>query len=350
MKKSVLFDAAKYVLGIVLLGYILWKYWKAPAGGESLGLRDLVRGPIRVRALLLAGVLCSCSVLLTFIRWFVLVRAQGLPFRVIDAIRLGLVGFFFNTFLPGSVGGDLIKMAFVAREQSRRTVAVATVLLDRAVGLLGLFTLVGLVGGCFWLSGDPSVRGQPYLEWVICTCGLMSCGVLTCWLVLSFLPDYRAERFAGRLTRIPKLGVSVSEFWRAVWMYHRRRAEVILALGLALLGHVGFVLTFYFASQIFQAVNPETLMLSLGEHFIFVPVAMTIQAFFPTPGGIGGGEAAYAGLYKLLGGPPIIGAAGSLAQRLLACLIGFVGYIVYLQMRPAMPKEQEARELAVAEV
>ena len=90
-----------------------------------------------------------------------LVRAQDLPFTLPNAMRLGLVAFFFNAFLPGSIGGDIVKAAFLAKEQSRRTVAVATVIIDRAVGLWGLFWLVALLGSVFWVAGDfltPVVR------------------------------------------------------------------------------------------------------------------------------------------------------------------------------------------------
>ena len=79
---------------------------------------------------------------------------QDLPFTLGNAFRLGLLGFFFSTFLPGSVGGDLVKAAGIAREQSRRTVAVATVIMDRIMGLWGLCWLVALLGGGFWMAAD----------------------------------------------------------------------------------------------------------------------------------------------------------------------------------------------------
>ena len=46
----------------------------------------------------------------------------------------------------------------VAREQSRRTVAVATVIMDRVIALWGLFWFVALLGGAFWLTGRSPCR------------------------------------------------------------------------------------------------------------------------------------------------------------------------------------------------
>ena len=86
-------------------------------------------------------------------RWFLLVRAQNLPFTLTNAMRLGMVGNYFNTLLPGAVGGDVIKAVFLAREQSRRAVAIATIILDRIIGLCGLVWVVAVLGSLFWLTG-----------------------------------------------------------------------------------------------------------------------------------------------------------------------------------------------------
>src|SRR5262249_51185960 len=145
-----------YAVALGLLGFVIWRNW-APASGQGLAdlwQKHVVEGqPVHYGYLGLAFVFCVASVLLTFIRWYVLVRAQDLPFTIPDAVRLGAVGFFFNTFLPGAVGGDIIKAAFLAREQSRRTTAVATVIMDRAIALWALFWFVGLLGLVFGFAG-----------------------------------------------------------------------------------------------------------------------------------------------------------------------------------------------------
>src|SRR5207253_1649802 len=156
-------------------------------------------------------------------RWYFLVRAQDLPFTLPSALRLGLIGFYFNAFLPGAVGGDIIKAAFIAREQSRRTVAITTVIMDRLIGLCGLVWLVALVGGFFWVSGLlPRFAASPtavaILESIfLVAMGLMALSVLF-WLVLGFLPRERAERFNRRLRRIPKIGGPLGEMWHAGWL------------------------------------------------------------------------------------------------------------------------------------
>src|SRR5262249_37342118 len=158
-------------------------------------------------------------------------------------IRIGLIGFFYNTFLPGSVGGDVVKAAVLAQRQSRRTVAVATVIMDRAIALWGLIWFVTLLGGAFWmtglLEGDATGHSKLVGSWAAAAVGV----TVVVWLLLGLLPPHRAERFAGRLSRIPKVGGLAAEFWRAVWMYRCRQRSVALTLLISWVGHVGFVLT-----------------------------------------------------------------------------------------------------------
>ena len=350
MKKRLFWILCKYGLGIGLLAYVVWQYWEYDSpegGGKTLGLVHALDKPVNVGPFLLAAGICLASVLLTFVRWYVLVRAQGLPFTLSGALRLGLIGYYLSTFLPGSVGGDIIKAAYIAREQSRRTVSVATVLIDRAVGLAGLFWLVAFLGGSFWASGylqeivGTNPAAATTLEFIVAAALACFVASLAFWFLLGFLPNRRAERFAGRLTRIPKVGHSLAEFWRAVWMYRCRGRRVALAMLLAMIGHVGFVLTFYFSAL---TLNPPDQIPTLAEHFLLVPVGMAIQAGFPAPGGVGGGEIGYGELYWRVGYDFDRGVLGSLVQRVISWILGLAGYLIYLRMRPALRPVIEAAE------
>ena len=76
------------------------------------------------------------SVLCCAMRWFLLVRIQGISISFKKIVELTMIGNFFNTFMPGAVGGDIIKGWYVAgHEPQRKTIAVFTVLFDRVIGL-----------------------------------------------------------------------------------------------------------------------------------------------------------------------------------------------------------------------
>ncbi len=326
----------KYALGLSLLGWTIAKNWKAPPGGKGIGISDLLQRPLQTPSLVLALAIVMTALMLTFVRWYVLVRAVDLPFTMFNALRLGLVGFFFNSFLPGSVGGDIVKAVYIAGEQRRRTTAVATVLIDRVIGLWALACLVALLGSAFWLVGTPSLVGHEHLLWIVAAADALVLVSAAGWLLLGVLPQRRADRFAGRLESLPKFGRTAAELWRAIWMYRCRARSVLVALGLALLGHLGFVLAFYFAAQTFLPPGDADQIPTLAQHFVIVPIGMTVAAFVPTPGGVGVGEYSFGMLYELLDKPEANGVIASLVGRIINWGLGLLGYLIFLRMRPAL--------------
>ncbi len=352
MLKRTLWNLFKYCLALGLLAYVIWRNWGAPDQEGSLAYvwqRHLIEGqPIHYGCFVLATVFYAAAVLLTFVRWWYLVRAQDLPFTLSNAIRLGLIGVFFNTCLPGAIGGDLIKAAVLAREQSRRTVAVATILIDRALALWALIWFVVLLGAVFWAAGLFQGEVAAALQSIVLgAAAIIGVSLVVC-LILVVLPPHRAERFAGRLGRLPRVGHSAAEAWRAVWMYRCRPGSVLVAMGLALVGHIGFVMTFYFAARTLADADQIP---TLDQHFLIVPIGMVISAIPLFPGGAGVGELGYGSLYRLLHKPAADGVLGSLVQRVITWFVGFGGYLVYLRMRPALRKTAaETRvEMAVGE-
>ena len=340
VNRRVVTIALKYGLGISLLIWMIWRHW-APATGPGLsGVWQkyvIEHHPANLGPFALACGISAFGMMLTFIRWYVLVRAQHLPFTLPNAFRLGLIGYSLSIFLPGSIGGDIIKAAFIAREQSRRTLAVATVIIDRAIGLWGLCGLVALLGTTFWAGGFLQGMAETVLKSIVITALVLMALSLAVWFLLGALPPYRAERFAGRLERLPKIGHALAELWRAVWVYRCKGRSILIAFLLSLLGHVGFVLTFYFAAL---TLLPARNIPSVAEHFLIVPIGMTVQAGFPTPGGVGAGQVVYSTLYEWVGRSGDDGMLASLVGQIITWGLGLVGYIVYLRMRPALASSE----------
>jgi uncharacterized protein (TIRG00374 family) len=329
-------------LGTTPMGPLLAATAAVPDRIEPRGLgyvwkRHVVeRQPIHAGFLLAAFLLYTAAISVTLIRWFLLVRALDLPLRFRDGMRFGLIGIFFNTFLPGAVGGDIIKAAALARGQSRRTAAVATVIMDRVIALWALVWFVALLGSIFWLSGllvGPAGAVASFIVTIALTIVGVTAGI---WMLLGFLPDHRAERFAERLTKLPLIGKTAAEFWRSVWIYRRRQKAVALVMLLSWVGQVGFVLAFYCCARTLW--SPELGPIpSLLHHFLLVPIGLVMQALVPTPGGAGGAEWGFAALYVLFRAAEANGVLASLVRRMLDWVLGLTGYAVYLWTRPETP-------------
>ena len=124
-----------------------------------------------------AWALAMTAVSITLTRWFLLVRAIGLPFRLKDAFRLGFLGYLLNFISVGNVGGDLFKAVFIAREQhGRRTEAVATVIIDRMVGMYSLL----LVATAGILTTDLDRQLEPRQIQIICQATLAAAALGLC--------------------------------------------------------------------------------------------------------------------------------------------------------------------------
>ena len=220
------------------------------AASAISGSAHVIHGePIHYLYLGLAFLCFAIALPITLVRWYVLVRAESLPFTLGNAFRLGLIGLFFNSFLPGSVGGDLVKAAGIVREQ-----IVHRGRGDRYHGSPHWF--VGLVLACrsarrrLLAKRRPERRQSGGAVQARRRFRVLAVAVsLIGWLLLGLLTEVQAVRFAGRLERLPKVGGSAAEFWRAIWMYRRRQASVFLALALSVIGFLGFVPSFYFGPR-----------------------------------------------------------------------------------------------------
>lgn len=268
--------------------------------------------------------LVMASVCLSFVRWYLLVRALGIPFRVADAFRLGFLGYLMNFIGVGNVGGDLFKALFIAREQpGRRTEAVATVLIDRVVGF---FALLLVTSSAILLSGvsaaDPVVRA-------ICDFTLLATVVAIVVAVLILVPRFSRSRIVRALARMPRVGPILRRLVFAVEVYRRRLGMLALAAGLAIGVQASLPASLYLvAAATFD--DPPT----FAEHYIIVPLSMVAGALPLTPGGLGEFEVAMKVLYDLVPAEgKDYGIIVALAYRLITILIATIGVVYYWSSR-----------------
>lgn len=376
----------KYVIGFALLALVLGMNWKDKpeylkgedgnylkengawvvatddAGNPVIGqpgLEKLLERQPNWALYALCGLLCAGVVGSQYVRWYVLVRALDLPFTLRNAVRLGMVGTFYNTFLPGAIGGDLIKAFFIAKDQpARRAAAVSTVVADRALGLFGLLVFGGFVGGGVWVSelidgAGGRIADNPKLQWIIIGSVIAALMVACGYLGLGWVSPTAAERIDAKLKGIKKVGPTLAELFETGLRYRRRPKAVLAGVALSAVGHLLMMLLFHFAVQIFPPADPAMLG-TFAEHIIIAPIGYIVQAVVPLPGGLGVAELSFGGLYELIrpGGGKIVGLTGRLALRVIEWTLGGVCYIVYLTMKaelPGTPTKEEVEGAAKLE-
>jgi glycosyltransferase 2 family protein len=96
-------------------------------------------------------------------QWYLLLRAQEIGIGWFKAQGLYQIGIYFNNFLPGSVGGDVVKIFRLAKYYKCGQAAFAATFMDRFVGffLLLLFSLAGIVYLYYVLAGEGfNIQGR----------------------------------------------------------------------------------------------------------------------------------------------------------------------------------------------
>ena len=75
-------EGIPFIAGLGLLAFVIWQ--------NRVGIGQALQRPLQIVPLGLAASIGLVAAVQTFVRWYVLVRAQDLPFTVTDSIRLGL--------------------------------------------------------------------------------------------------------------------------------------------------------------------------------------------------------------------------------------------------------------------
>ena len=279
-------------------------------------LAAVLRGPLDGRLLALGFAVYLIALVLTFVRWFVLVRALGVPFRLRDAVSIGFIGNLFNLVIPGAVGGDVIKAAFLFRMGMNKTQAVASMVIDRVLGLLGLFVLAGVSGAGAWSSAGPEARWLIGLVWAAVTAGFVGLAIL--FTPALYRPLGRLVAGRGRLATIWEEMIGSASTYRA------RLGTVAAMLAMAVGIHSLYVVAFYLSDlALFRAHVP-----TLVDHFLIVPVVLFTTAA-PLPfGAMGVSEQASRQLFKLVHHPD--GDLAMMGFRVLMYAGGLVCALVYL--------------------
>jgi uncharacterized protein (TIRG00374 family) len=237
------------------------------------------------RELLFAAIaIFPITYLLTGLRWYLLLKAVDINIGPARAFVINMVGAFYNTFLPGSTGGDLVKAVYVAKlAPDHRTRAVMTVLIDRIIGLLGLIILGGSMAAYIALS--PHAPNDPVAR----RCAQVAVGALAILaatvmgLVVILTPSIRRlTGFDFVLARLPeKIRDRVEKALHTLELYRRRPGVVLAALLITFPVHMTVIISAMLCGMAFG------LPLSAGYYWVVVPVVVLAGAIPISPQGAG---------------------------------------------------------------
>ncbi|MBI2833563.1 MAG: flippase-like domain-containing protein [Acidobacteria bacterium] len=226
-------------------------------------------------------------------RWGLLLSAQQVRVRARGLVSSFLVATFFNNFLPSNIGGDVIRVRDTADAARSRTLATTVVLMDRAIGLLGLGLVAALgataIGG---VSGSAALPLPAPWLWLglALAMGLSAPAVLAPAGIGKMLQplrvlhpewvDRRIERITGALSRFKKRPASLlSCFIGAVV--------------------VQLILVAFYAA----VARSMQIPISLAHLAVLVPLSFVVQMVPVSVNGFGVREATFSFYFARLGLP-----------------------------------------------
>jgi glycosyltransferase 2 family protein len=282
-----------YVLHVVDLSSLKHAFGHASAGTLSMALLVVAFGQIVGAA-----------------RWRTLMTAYGaksLP-SLREAIRLYFIAVFYNTYLPGAVAGDVMRAVVTRKSFGDRgtTEAIAVVLVERALGLLGVVVLVA-VG--LALVGSALVDTRSLWIWS----SLGGAGAIGAVLMLPL--GRRLSRFLpGRLADIARRLPTVS-----------RPADFFFATLLSLFTQLMTAIAGWLFLRDFHPLT------TFADALFIVPLAAATTFLPITVGGTGAREAVFITLCgELLGMSSNDALATSLLVWLTSLIVGAVGGVLQL--------------------
>ena len=254
--------------------------------------------------------LLAASLVFGTLKWQVVLHGLGRTVTWIHLARLFWIGLFFNTFLPGRTGGDIVRAVSLARSDSSRlratstSRAIASVAVDRGLNLLALL-LIGAIAAIFDQHLQLSIK-----QMIWATTASVSAGLVMVVRLRSEIASRAPERFRQ----------TIESFLTGSWDLF----GLLKAGSLAIAVQITMVLTNICAARA-MGLNVTDIQL-----FIAIPLTAIITAIPVSINGLGIREAAYATLLALFGVPAEQAVALSLVMT--AAIVGWslIGGLIFV--------------------
>ncbi|WP_127716568.1 lysylphosphatidylglycerol synthase transmembrane domain-containing protein [Halobacteriovorax sp. HLS] len=277
---------AKFLIAAILIGWLI--------NSGKLDLTLVKRLISDSNNWIYASLLFIFQVSLSSVRWRLILKTKSkeyLPYRKL--IGLTWIGQFFNTFLPGAVTGDLIKLVYAKDLDPKlpKTFLVMSVFIDRILGLVGLIFLTGIFT---LVNYQEMIALSPKMKTLLPFNAILFLGSLV-FLVSLFLPKKPRELILFLCEKVPVIGAKLKKTFEQVWLIGKNKKSIILAILISLVLQYGNIWVFWLVTEPFLEVS-----VPIGQLFTFIPIGLISIAVPISPAGLGVGHLIFDELFKLV--------------------------------------------------
>ena len=228
------------------------------------------------------------SQLIFVARWSLLLKVQDIKIGFWTAVRLHLLGIFYNNCLPTAVGGDLIRAWYVTNHTDKKVEAALSVFVDRIIGLTGMIIMAC---SCYWfiptegqkenLKFSFSMNIFQRLAEYKTTLLIIALSITT--VSIAFVSIAPGRAFLGRILRqiINTSKHILKKIHKAIVIYYNRKLALCLAMLLTFCCQGTFIVGLWLIGrEIGIDANAK-------YYFIFFPVAWVLGALPISIGALG---------------------------------------------------------------
>lgn len=284
-----------------------------------------------------AAALTLVPLLLCMIRWRIILDAQGMRLPWLRTNSIFFIGLFFNAFMIGPTGGDIIKAYLTAREtHHKKTEAVSSIFIDRVIGMLMLAVMAGLVVLLRWDFFMAHAETRRVAVPMLGVCAAIVGGGILAFSVHLF----EAIPALKRLTTHPWIGKVAAMVEKVYNAFYVCRQHPRL---LALIALYSLVLQTLFVVVTMLIGHALGLTVRFVDYLTFYPIIAMIGAIPVTPGGLGIREGAAVHLWSVLAVPADKAFLLAFLPYLFLTAWGIPGGILYIFHRSnnSMPSDGE---------
>lgn len=285
---------------------------------------------------LLSMVCFSMVCLLGIVRWRSILKVQGLNLTFSRTTSIFFIGHFFNAFMLGATGGDVIKAWYVAHEtHHKKAEAVITVVVDRLIGLLALFVIALVMMGIYY---DRVFKDRR----------LIGFSIFTLLVVLATVVGTILGLWKGFADKIPRLRWLLEKLPKYDMLRRMVESFRLYASHPGVLAETMFqsfgVHFFVMLSIVCIARGLHITSVRLVDYFLYLPIINTIASVPISFSGFGVREGMYVSMFAQVGVPAVQALALSLLGYIVSLLWSIVGGGFFLTHRKEVTEvEHEAQ-------
>lgn len=324
--KKIISNSLKVAISVGLLAYLVY-------------LADINKilstlKVVNVKYFGLALLLFLLGVTLLSKRWQILLNQVKIHTKFNQLVNYYFIGFFFNNFLPTTIGGDVSRAYNIAKVSGKKTYSIGTILLERIMGLLATLTLASV--SMFWVM-------QYFHTPRIIVLTIAFLGLIIFVLLNLLIPS--TFDFTSRILRkiaVFNIGNRIQEVLSTIHSYRENKKIILFAYLISLCSQITLILMNYILAQALDLKS-----VTLGFLFIVVPVTF-ILGLFPSINGLGVRDSGYVFLLTRVGLSPAEALSLSFLNTLVPVLMSLYGGLLLIFYRHK--KEMEPLSEMKAEI